>query len=338
VRLAKLTLLFVVGLVLLLAITGVTYEASSSARDRRLYPPPGKLVDIGGRELHINCTGQGSPAVILDAGLGDISSYWFLVQPEIAKFTQVCSYDRARLGWSDPDPTPRSAHRISSDLDELLIRTVPPPYILVGHSGGGYWSRVYTSEYPDKVVGLVFVDSADKQQNRRMARLADEDFEESEREGRRTIRLMPFGIPRILGWCNAFDVSDLPQIKPILPKLTALSCRKTALETTSHEFEGFRNSDGEVTVLKPIPLVVLSHDPARWSSPAYVAQAQLIWDQMQGELTHLSPNSYRLIAKGSDHHIEVERPELVVEAVRRVYDSATHNAPIQQPTTGGQVQ
>src|SRR5437588_4166775 len=88
------------GVLALLAIAGATYERIATARDRSEFPPPGKLVDIGGRRLHINCTGQGSPAVILDAGLGEHSLYWFLVQPEVAKFTRVCSYDRAGLGWS----------------------------------------------------------------------------------------------------------------------------------------------------------------------------------------------------------------------------------------------
>ena len=138
-RLLKFALLFLIALSALLAIAGATYEAIASARDRRLYPTPGKLVDIGGRRLHIYCTGQGSPTVILDAGLGDPSLYWFLVQPEITKFTRVCSYDRAGLGWSDPSPAARTAHQIASDLDALLTPTVPPPYVLVGHSGGVFF-------------------------------------------------------------------------------------------------------------------------------------------------------------------------------------------------------
>ena len=136
-RVPRLTPLFVVGLVALLAIAGATHEAIESARDRHTYPPPGRLVDIGGRKLHVNCMGQGSPAVIFNAGLGEPSLFWFLVQPEVAKLTKACSYDRAGLGWIDPTAVPLTSHQVVSDLDALLTITVPPPYILVGHSAGG---------------------------------------------------------------------------------------------------------------------------------------------------------------------------------------------------------
>jgi pimeloyl-ACP methyl ester carboxylesterase len=198
-RLLKFTLLFVIALSAFLAIAGATYEGIASARDRRFYPPPGKLVDVGGRKLHIHCIGEGSPAVILDAGFGEPSLYWFRVQPEIAKFTQVCSYDRAGLGWSDASPGPRTARQIAADLDALLTRTVAPPYILVGHSCGGYWSRVYAAEHRNKVVGLVLVDSAANQQGKRFGEFFKKDNEEDYRARQRAIALVPFGIPRLLG-------------------------------------------------------------------------------------------------------------------------------------------
>src|SRR5262249_33516608 len=94
--------LTLVGLLLL----GLSYQALASALDASHYPPPGKLVDIGGYQLHINCTGAGSPTVILDAGLGGSSLDWSLVQPAVARFTRVCSYDRAGQGWSDTGPGP----------------------------------------------------------------------------------------------------------------------------------------------------------------------------------------------------------------------------------------
>jgi len=340
-RKIRLVLAYLLAASVLLAAAGATYEEIASARDRRLYPPPGKLVDIGGRRLHIYCTGQGSPAVILDAGLGDRSLYWFLVQPEIAKFTRVCSYDRAGLGWSDPSPAPRTPHQVASDLDALLTRTVPPPYILVGHSGGGYFSTVYTSEHLDRVVGLVLVDAVgfNKEEHQRFSALNQKDYEDEDRARGRAIALMPIGIPRLLGWCAELPY-DLPQFKPVRPALTAVSCRKSAFQSARHEMEGFLNDYEEVNSLKDLPLAVLSHDPAKWGSPPnppYSGQEQIIWDQSQERLAHLSPNSTRIVVTGSDHDIHVERPELVIQAVRNVYDAAVNGSPIKQFDAGGKL-
>lgn len=136
---------------------------------------------------------------------------------------------------------------------------------------------------------------------------------------------MPIGISRLLGWCPALP-PDLPQLKPILPALRAVSCRKDAFETVGYEWDGFSNADKEVDSLKSLPLVVLSHDPTTWNTPAYMAQAQIIWDQMQIELSSLSSNGTRIVAKGSDHHIHVERPELVIQAVQDVYAAAVNQS------------
>src|ERR1700740_2725174 len=101
------------SVIILLAATGFIYENISEARDRRSNPMPGQLVDVGGYKMHIDCTGQGGPVVVLDAGLGDSYVSWHKVQPEIAKFTRVCSYDRAGLGYSDSSPNPRTSKVIA---------------------------------------------------------------------------------------------------------------------------------------------------------------------------------------------------------------------------------
>ena len=125
------------------------------------FPPPGALVDIGGFRLHLNCSGSGSPAVILDAALGGSSISWTLVQPELSKLTRICSYDRAGFGWSDAGPMPRTAERVASELRTLLQQAaVPPPYILVGHSFGGFVMRVFATRYRPDVAALILVDPA----------------------------------------------------------------------------------------------------------------------------------------------------------------------------------
>lgn len=124
-------------------------------------PAPGRMIDIGGFRLHLHCSGAGSPAVVLDAALGGSSISWSLVQPEIARLTRVCSYDRAGFGWSDAGPMPRTAGRIAGELRTLLERAgVPPPFLLVGHSYGGLVVRVFARRHAADVAGLLLVDPA----------------------------------------------------------------------------------------------------------------------------------------------------------------------------------
>src|SRR5215510_4849574 len=123
------------------------------------FPPPGKLVDIGGWRLHLNCTGEvraSQPTVILESGIGDFSVEWSLVQPDVSKFARVCSYDRAGDGWSEMGPHPRTFHQIAYELHTLLDKAdVKPPLVLVGHSYGGGLVRQYQSIYPSEVAGIV---------------------------------------------------------------------------------------------------------------------------------------------------------------------------------------
>ena len=120
------------------------------------------MVDVGGYRLHINCTGEGSPTVVIKSGWGDMSASWGWVQPEVAKTTRVCTYDRAGMGWSKSSPQPRTAREYAKELHTLLAKANEPgPYVLVGHSMGGFTVIVYAHDYPAKVPGLVLVDSQD---------------------------------------------------------------------------------------------------------------------------------------------------------------------------------
>ncbi len=144
----------VAGLVIL-SLIGAVFESVSEASDRRAYPPPGQMVDVGGYRLHIYCTGTGSPTVVIEAGLGDWSTAWGFVQTEVAKTTRVCTYDRAGSGWSESGPLPRDASQFVNELHTLLQKAnLPGPFILVGHSLGGLPVRVFTDDYPSEVRGI----------------------------------------------------------------------------------------------------------------------------------------------------------------------------------------
>jgi pimeloyl-ACP methyl ester carboxylesterase len=154
-----------VGLLLLLALAGASYQAVATSVDARRFPEPGQLIDIDGIQLKLNCTGQGSPTVVLEAGLGDVLIGWKRVQSPIAEFSRVCSYDRAGYGGSDPGPMARTSAQIAKELHTLLQKAgEKPPYLLVGHSFGGYNVRVFNGQYPDQVAGIVLVDSTQEDQ------------------------------------------------------------------------------------------------------------------------------------------------------------------------------
>ncbi|HKZ52584.1 MAG TPA: alpha/beta hydrolase, partial [Candidatus Acidoferrales bacterium] len=144
---------------LVLVLLGVVHQLLGSARDARRYPPLGQLVDVGGYRLHLLCTGEGRPTVVLDSGLPGTCLSWTYVQPELVRFTRVCSYDRAGLGWSDASPHPRTSKQMVEELRRLLANAgIKPPYVLVGHSFGAFTVRLFAALNSNEVVGLVLVD------------------------------------------------------------------------------------------------------------------------------------------------------------------------------------
>ncbi len=159
----------VIGLVAL-AVIGVIYQAFGTQIYRRVYPPPGELVDVGGYTLHINCVGEGSPTVILESGSGANSTAWANIQPEVADTTRVCAYDRAGSGWSEPGSGPGDPQQIAEELHTLLGNAeIDGPYVLVGHSFGGLYVSMYADLYPEEVAGMVLVDSSHPEQSARSA-------------------------------------------------------------------------------------------------------------------------------------------------------------------------
>jgi len=311
-------------LLLICASAGFVYENISEARDRRFNPMFGKLIDVGGRVMHIDCTGEASPTVILDSGLGDTYDSWRKVQPEIAKFARVCSYDRAGLGYSEPSSQPRTSRVIATELHTLLRAAgVNPPYVLVGHSMGGYDVRLYASLYADDVVGMVLVDASHPDQETR--------FPAGLKKKEGTMRLdaelleftTPFGIPRLLGMCD----DD--------PRSRAAACNWHSAREGLAELKSFQESAAQTATtgsLGNLPLAVLSHDPGKPSSelpPELAKTTNAEWERMQEELAHLSTRGTQRVAKNSAHYIQVDRPDVVVAGVRNVVDQARATVRIQ---------
>jgi pimeloyl-ACP methyl ester carboxylesterase len=304
---------------LILAAAGFLYENISEARDRRFNPMVGQLLDVGGRKMHIDCTGEGSPAVILDSGLGDSYLSWRKVQPQMAKFTRVCSYDRAGLGYSDPSSEPRTSKMLAGELHALLqAASVSPPYVIVGHSMGGYDVRVYTSLYRNEIVGMVLVDASHPDQENRFPSELKNMEGSWHREAQFIAYTMPIGIPRLLGLCE----ND--------PVTRAADCNWQSAREQVGEINAFAESAAETAStgsLSDLPLAVLSHDPDKPSSdlpPDLAKPTNEAWEKMQEELAHLSTRGTQTVAKNSAHYIQIDRPDVVIDAVRNVVEQARH--------------
>jgi pimeloyl-ACP methyl ester carboxylesterase len=289
------------GVIALAALAGVIYQWLATRRDLAATPPPGQLVDIGGYRLHLWCTGEGAPAVILDTGLGGTTAAWGFVQPDVARFTRVCSYDRAGLGYSDPGPSPRTARRIASELAELLARGgIRGPLVLVGASSGGFNVRVFASDHPERVAGLVLVDASHEDQPHELPRLA-----------RFVPLLSTVGALRLLG--ISFGVS-IESLAPSTQKFArATSFRAAGYQAAADEIMHIRESASEVRSSRrklSIPVVVVTGGRG----------ADATWRDLQRDQITLSQRGCQMIAQQSGHVVAIDQPEVVVDAIRRVVE------------------
>jgi len=151
----------VIALVVGVVLMGATYQGVTTALKRRELERPGRLVDVGGHQLHILCLGDGSPTVVLEAAAGGMSASWAWIQSALAEQTRVCSYDRARLGWSEGGTNGYAAERVPDELHTLLANAGErAPYVLVGHGLGGSFARAFASGFPRETAGLVLVEEA----------------------------------------------------------------------------------------------------------------------------------------------------------------------------------
>ena len=336
---------FALALILAAAL-GFTYEQIGRWQDSQHRFRIGRAVDIDGRTLNIDCSGSGSPAVILEAGGGGYGGYgWREVQSGVAEFTTVCWYDRAGEGWSDPAPTARSSATVVNDLHELLQRPpVAGPYVLVGHSMGGEYVRVFTAKFPSEVAGVVLVDSTHPDQREPPMMLSP--ISRMPRLARQVVcsALLPvmerFGVIRIVHrnvvvyvppqfsseQAAAARAMRNQRVKGLETEVTQ-GCAATddgAIRTYrgsgNPEVDGAARSAGN---LGDRPLIVLTAGKY-WKPDDPVAAQEIAafhetWvNQLQPELARLSTSGKQVIVENSNHGIPEEAPEAVVSAVHEV--------------------
>jgi pimeloyl-ACP methyl ester carboxylesterase len=298
---------FVLGVMLV----GAMYESTAEAADLRAYPPPGQMVDIGGYRLHLNCTGAGSPIVVIDAGWGDWSAMWSWVQPEVAKSTRVCTYDRAGMGYSEAGPLPRDAQQFAKELHTLLHQAkIPGPYVLVGHSLGGLSVRVFAHDYATEVAGVVLIDSMSPAQFPPSATDAKPQTASQSSGFSVPVVLARIGLVRLF----AGPLGLMPALPPeIQEPSTAFSVTPRSMQAWADEGAGMPESAAQARAVKTfgdLPLIVVSRG----------LDQKPDWQAMQAELLQLSSNSQQLIADQSGHNIEIDQPEAAVAAIVKMVD------------------
>ena len=294
----------IVSLLALAAVAGTRVcDSSIDARPSAPNPPPGDFVQVGDHRLHLYCAGEGSPAVVFDSGLGSSSLDWARVQPDVARLTRACVYDRAGYGWSDPGPNPRDSATIARELQELLGHgRVAPPYVLVGHSFGGFNVRLFASEHPDETAALVLIDSSHEQQ-----------FERFDQAG------LTSAAPRageIIIGNPAVVPASLPDDLQALAR--SFTMRAGFIAALRSELGNLRNSAAELQAAGPlpdVPLIVISH---RVREDGASVRRDKLWMDMQQELAKRTSRSQLVIADTDDHYVQLAEPGLVVAAIRTV--------------------
>lgn len=299
----------------LLPIAGASYEAIASASDSRNQRAPGELFDVGGYRLHLNCTGQGAPTVILDAGLGGNSLDWSLVQPALSRTTRTCAFDRAGMGLSGLGRGERTPEQIADELAVLLERAnIEGPYVLVAHSLAGKNARLFALRHREDVAGMVLIDARHEyvdehtsaaEQEAFLAALAAQNFQ--------------YGAARRVGIVRLFgdQLAGAPSMPArVRAEIALMATRPDAIATTTEEARARSASDDllrNAPSLGGMPLVAIA---------AGENMREARWAEGQRRLAALSTHGRLVVARGSSHAVAWDDPGLVIATVREVVAEA----------------
>jgi len=308
--------------------------AQAAPRDPLLvYAKPQRLVKLpDGRRMNIHCTGRGAPTVVLEAGWSASNIVWMQVQPQLARTTRVCAYDRAGMGFSDAVPGTRDTARLADDLEATLkAARIRGPYVLVAHSMGGMPARVFTDRRLGEVAGVVLVDTSSEYQNQR--------FENAiPGETARNTRFIA-GLGRCLAAAEKGQLAaptpaqancvwtPLDEVPPAVNAAYArLTARPEYQRAVLSEFVAMQGvGSAQVAMSRrpwgALPLLVLTAEDTgkdTGHSPRQVARAIEIWRDLHDEQAALSDCGVNRIVRDSGHMVPLEKPQAVIEAVREV--------------------
>jgi pimeloyl-ACP methyl ester carboxylesterase len=295
-----------------------------------VYTKPQRLVDMDhGRRMNIYCLGSGSPAVVMDAGMGDSTISWALVQPAIATKTKVCSYDRAGLGFSDGSNRPSTAANDADDLHKLLKAAhIAPPYILVGHSAAGMYIRVYADHYPDEVVGMVSVEGSHEDQWIRGWAIGApgqqakwdaflKEYSSCVDEAKRGLVPGTPAYKKCVGdpdprFSPAINAAQARYAATVRWQTAAASERQAVAYVSAGQTRATRKHYGDM------PIIVLTHSPypkAKDETQDERNQRTLLWESLHLDVAAMSTRGVNEIVPNSGHYIQYDRPQVVIDAI-----------------------
>lgn len=319
--------LWTTAFVALGVLMGVAYEQAGRYRAARDFPAPGKMVDIGGRRIQLDCRGSGSPTVVFEAGLSvDGSLGWSAVQPKVAARTRACSYSRAGLMWSDSSDAPRSARQVAQDLYAALARAGERgPFVLVGQSLGGLYATSFTRYFGDEVAGLVLVDPSHPDQVARVAAYMTETRSLRSRiaVGLAWSGLLRMAAPRLLPQMPNQTARDAQAIRAFAPKsMVTQLAESDATDATLAEAGAFRRlGNRPLVVLTAMAPYTKAELRGMQITPEQGRKVQAIWQRLhEDEATWSSRSTHRLLPN-SGHDIQFDDPDAVIDAVLSVVES-----------------
>lgn len=308
--------------------------SAQQVKKTKNYSPLGKMVDAGGHLLHLNCTGKGKSTVVIEAGTGDFSVDWSLVQPKVANFARVCTYDRAGYAWSEPGPIPRTFEQITLELHTALKNAgEKAPFILVGHSYGGFLVRAYARYFPKEVAGIILVDAVNEDSR---VIVGGEAFRIREwAKGRE------FPAPQIIKIKTEKPKSETvnsgenrlePPLDKLPPKMQEIrlwaqslvssdEARQAEIDWSSEELaQMYANRGKPEYMLGDIPLIVISRGKGGYEDVSNASAKELEEERvrLQNDLAKLSTDSKHIVTETDEHNIHLADPKLVIDSIREM--------------------
>jgi pimeloyl-ACP methyl ester carboxylesterase len=322
----------------LIVLLGAVYQAAGTRWDRKGFPPPGRLVDVGGRRLHLLESGSSDPTIVLEAGLMSTVLSWSNLQRELAQSYRVVSYDRAGLGWSDLGPMPRTADRIVDELHTLLQQAaIAPPYLLVGHSFGGLTMPLFAARFPDETAGMVLVDpvvpaewNPPSEHDLKLTRIGAEVCRRAALLSRiGLIRLLAFLLTTRAAKIAAHLVRLISHRAPAesgsvsSPWFAALPANERAMASVFWVQQKFALTIASQLENLPVSAAQMAERDSVPDKPVVILSARTAPERRREEHAAAAARARfgsHVIAEKSNHWIMQDEPELVIRAIERVVE------------------